>query len=510
MDMTFSMLADALGSIRVLFCSESSSAVFKSVQMYSEKQAVYLADVLYICTYEQVVSGKDSLPGKILCVSMRETDDTTEVAECGLVMHICTEHKPEDVFRIAEEALIRFQSWSSRLLQTIIDNKGVATFLDIAHEMIGNPIMVTDINSCLVAYTQSDVYDHEIWKVIIDTGYITYMDSSPKRIEDLDHAFWDGTAPKILNDEAVPDPLLVSKVFVDHKAAAMMIVVAIHKGVTAGMIDYCLHACNLLSLEFRNRAAAEKGRNANKEFLLDLIKGNFRKRDQIQSRLEHIDWSPGRNNTIMVAPCNSFDENGITAEKAAGQLQMILTDSIIVIYKESIVCLVPHRRREPLSEFVTERLELFLKEYDCHLGISDSFEDLMKCREEYSNALQTVKTALSGYGGERIHHYPDYAFLNIRNILMEHQPIETFCDKALFKLMEYDSAMNTDYTYTLYLYIRNNLSPGKTAEQLFIHRSSINHRLKKIEEIAGIDLSNSEHIFSMSISYRLLDYPTSG
>lgn len=64
----------------------------------------------------------------------------------------------------------------------------------------------------------------------------------------------------------------------------------------------------------------------------------------------------------------------------------------------------------------------------------------------------------------------------------------------------------TDLTRTLYLYIKNNLSPNKTADELFIHRSTLNHRLKRIESIADIDLNNSDLIFLINLSYRLLEY----
>ena len=71
------------------------------------------------------------------------------------------------------------------------------------------------------------------------------------------------------------------------------------------------------------------------------------------------------------------------------------------------------------------------------------------------------------------------------------QEILDYCNERLKKLEEYDHANGTFLQDTLIAYYMNGFNIGKTAEGLFVHRNSLQYRLKKIEEILGITLDDS-------------------
>ena len=71
------------------------------------------------------------------------------------------------------------------------------------------------------------------------------------------------------------------------------------------------------------------------------------------------------------------------------------------------------------------------------------------------------------------------------------QEILDYCNARLKKLEEYDHANGTFLQDTLLAYYMNGFNIGKTAEELFVHRNSLQYRLKKIEEILGITLDDS-------------------
>ena len=71
------------------------------------------------------------------------------------------------------------------------------------------------------------------------------------------------------------------------------------------------------------------------------------------------------------------------------------------------------------------------------------------------------------------------------------QEILDYCNARLKKLEEYDHANGTFLQDTLLAYYMNGFNIGKTAEELFVHRNSLQYRLKKIEEILGMTLDDS-------------------
>lgn len=56
---------------------------------------------------------------------------------------------------------------------------------------------------------------------------------------------------------------------------------------------------------------------------------------------------------------------------------------------------------------------------------------------------------------------------------------------------------------TLQCYLENDAQPSKTCQALFIHRNSLNYRLRKIESLLGIDLSKLEDLSRCLLALRL-------
>lgn len=65
-----------------------------------------------------------------------------------------------------------------------------------------------------------------------------------------------------------------------------------------------------------------------------------------------------------------------------------------------------------------------------------------------------------------------------------------YCDNKLDKLEEYDHANGTFLIETVLAYYMNGFNTVKTAEALFIHRNSLIYRIKKIEELLDMELTD--------------------
>lgn len=70
------------------------------------------------------------------------------------------------------------------------------------------------------------------------------------------------------------------------------------------------------------------------------------------------------------------------------------------------------------------------------------------------------------------------------------EEILEYCNDKLRRLEEYDHANGTFLCETLVSFYMNGFSMVKTAEELYIHRNSLQYRLKKIEELLDIELND--------------------
>ena len=72
--------------------------------------------------------------------------------------------------------------------------------------------------------------------------------------------------------------------------------------------------------------------------------------------------------------------------------------------------------------------------------------------------------------------------------------------------MEFDKENKSEFLKTLQIYIENNRNANITSSKLNIHRSTLFYRFNKIQEFLGISLDNSNNLFNLELSFKILNY----
>ncbi len=107
-------------------------------------------------------------------------------------------------------------------------------------------------------------------------------------------------------------------------------------------------------------------------------------------------------------------------------------------------------------------------------------------------------------GEERIF----YTKLGIYRLLLGIEDRDIMLDyyeHTLKPLAEYDRANGTELCRTLRTYLNRNGSVRETAEELYVHRNTINYQLNKIQEILGIEMSSTAARSELLIAFALQD-----
>lgn len=89
---------------------------------------------------------------------------------------------------------------------------------------------------------------------------------------------------------------------------------------------------------------------------------------------------------------------------------------------------------------------------------------------------------------------------------MRDTPAARSATSALFSGIErYDESHGTDLMGMLRVYLQENANVSATAARLYMHRNTLTYRLKKVEELAPIDLSSADGRFKAMMGLYLLD-----
>jgi len=80
--------------------------------------------------------------------------------------------------------------------------------------------------------------------------------------------------------------------------------------------------------------------------------------------------------------------------------------------------------------------------------------------------------------------------------------LKRFYEETLGQMEAYDKKNQTDYLLTLKYYLENNASVQEVAKETYVHRNTINYKIKKIKEILQCDL-NYQDCLKLLLAYQI-------
>lgn len=85
------------------------------------------------------------------------------------------------------------------------------------------------------------------------------------------------------------------------------------------------------------------------------------------------------------------------------------------------------------------------------------------------------------------------------------QTSSAFKNAIFFPKILYDEKNQSDLVTVLRSYLKHNGSVKETADELYLHRNTINYKLSRVESLLDIDLSSLDSRLQLSIGFMLLD-----
>ncbi|MGC5629693.1 helix-turn-helix domain-containing protein [Georgenia sp. Z1344] len=83
--------------------------------------------------------------------------------------------------------------------------------------------------------------------------------------------------------------------------------------------------------------------------------------------------------------------------------------------------------------------------------------------------------------------------------------LQEFVDRTVGALVEYDAANGAHLVDTLRVLLRTNLGAARAAEELYLHKNTVNQRRRRIEEIVGGELADTDVLLEVAGAMRVLD-----
>lgn len=188
----------------------------------------------------------------------------------------------------------------------------------------------------------------------------------------------------------------------------------------------------------------------------------------------------------------------------------IKQDILILPQAGSILALIPDREETEscIKEIFSGIVDRAQREYgmDLRIGVGNSkayLDEIKKSRNEASAALRAAK--VSGLKGN-IFFYRDQGIYTLLSHVDDTRILDTYVEEKLGKLLQADELNDGKLSETLENYLNCSCNAKKTAEEMFLHRNTLNYRLKKIREILGCDLENLDTCLELKLAFLIWRY----
>lgn len=205
-----------------------------------------------------------------------------------------------------------------------------------------------------------------------------------------------------------------------------------------------------------------------------------------------------------------------------GELMHLLPDALIYRNMDQIVMIqqvdsnqteLEYQKEMEEVEDVIQRSILYRKkDTDFQIGIGKSVEGYQRLKESYHEASRAIKyidiiRLVTGDKNKSVVHYSNLGFFQIFGEIDDVTELERYIPETLKKLYLYDDEHKGELITTLQMYLRNNQSIRKTADEMFVHYRTISYRLEKIKQISGINFDDANEVLAVSnglIIYKML------
>jgi sugar diacid utilization regulator/GAF domain-containing protein len=280
------------------------------------------------------------------------------------------------------------------------------------------------------------------------------------------------------------------------------------------------HACTVISLELvKEQAIFDAQEKINGELIDVLFAGKMdgtilQKAKQmdfdpmgdylaIMIRLDEMDNPHKRNSIIrhLVQLANRvFLKNSLKGIAVRNHDQIV----VLLTFQQKVSPTYAHHQvKELVSKF---QKEIQIKNWGTtvSIGIGRIHSSLLKVTKSMQEAAKCLQF-LQSYGGQN--QVISYKDLGVQRLLLQNTEDELidFINEILGPLFEYDQSRKGELLPTLFAYLERNQNAKEAAESIHVHTNTLMYRLKRIEEILSIDLSDSQQFLNIHLAVSL--YP---
>lgn len=498
---------------------------FSSIRQHPNQKLEFSANALYVVEYEKydvMNSQKERFVENTFIFVNSKDDLNFKPDDCQLNAIIIMEEDIKKIFADLSDILVDFNEWAEEISDALISNTSLEELVMIGQKFIINPFIILDEALNLICFTDNINKDDDTFQKTIELGFTPPLVISTimkKR----------GTAKKKFGESSIYTDGIINPyaevnmpVLVDGKIAAVIYVHCSRVEPSEGATDVLQYFASKLSSYFKRNHIETIQNNVNNERIgnfLSYILSHDLRQDEIMMMAE----------SAMFPYKAQFDLYVIEAQEEMS-LKYLLNRVLECLTVEKCFCYEKHIiilsafiwKNNSLQEHVEaleKRFSQLMESIPFYCSVSRSFEDLNHLKDAYVQACAALdigkqisqqENPINDFEWKQSMPHGIYVYdkLSLHHMLKtcaKELHYKSMCVPQIWDMLKYDKEKGTDNYKVLYTYLECDRITSEAAQILHMHRNNVNYRIKRMEEVFGIDLSDNEERLRIQMSFRIMD-----
>lgn len=492
------------------FGNQKNNCDMLNVRFLTINQKVFEESILYLTSTDLMPDAKLNHTFTLFCYG-KEIDFSQFLESSFTIVYFGSDISQARLFNAALETLTQLQQITSGmhiLLNALFSGNGLQHLVDTASHLFGNPIYVIDLQNKYLAMSAGIIPDNDFFREERASGYISEKGLRLIRSNKLDEKIRKGDTAYYFINKLVEKGMLIDAVHIQDIEVGHIMMLESEHPFREFDSDFFHRFSKLVSMELQKDSAYSRNKGVMYSyFLADLLKNPMQNVSDMKERLKALGYNLKETFYIVAIPPVSHSFSDLKLEVILEYVKQIFSNSIYVIYEDTIVFLISRAMNQNLSQYEISQLSEYLTVNHLKAGISNFFQNLEDAHRFYQQAIHSVHLGLKLKDPAPIYYYSDYYLYQMLEIYeKEDSEIRFLIHPGLMKLYLYDQEKHTDFMITLREYLVQPGQPAKIAENLHIHKNTLLYRMGKIKEITGCTFIEGEDFMTFNLSIRIMKY----
>lgn len=402
----------------------------------------------------------------------------------------------ENACGIAIEACQFYDHWERDLILNVFDNPNYQQLIDLSEHVFRNPIFITNWQGKVLGYTKkyADAPIRDFWKDIVRNESLPISCLENLRRSPYHQILTCENQANLLYFEEQDYRCILGLVHSNHEIVLCFQIIEYNKPLTS--TDVNLANIFLMILGKAHRENQPLYHETASYVFSQLLNGETVDQKRLHWILASLSWNVDNISFYLI--CFELLDGLGNGQTLLAQIERHIPGCKMVNWNDHIIMLLS----EPLFQKSKAEIERINLRLNLKCGVSLPFQDWNNLKIYYEQA----KTALDFASADNcsIHFCLDHAWQYLLSCFKETTFSMKLAHPAIFTLQEYDDKNKTELAATLYHYLIYERNTTLTAQKLYIHRNTLQHRMHKIHELIDVDLDDVNIRLHLIVSYQIV------